>query len=551
MEIRSAAAVDVFQIFTALERDTKTYLLDIRPQKDFKKKHILQAYSIRLAANGKALLDYSKNEYSHPWSQDCWWDKHVVVYGDAGNNKASKSHGVVAYLAKENRAKSLSIFKPGFDVFEPDFPFLCTSSIKANAFKRFPAAIVPGLLYLGGWDSAEAHERLQELNIKRIMTVHNNPEDLRPQPGVKHLTFCLPDVATANIAPLFQSSYVFIEEAKKLGHAALIHCGAGASRSAALCIAYLMRASGWSAQQAREHCLARRSVVQPNEGFWQALCAYEHELGIPARSNPAAMQGVRGTDAVVDEVPEAIARQGVTVTFHPAQQPAAAAAHKRAGDARADDARRPKRSRHDEEHTDHDQGRARPSTDEDDRDRHRDRRANRDGERQHDRDMYGDSKDHTHPRDAEPERDRDRQGAAHIHRQRDTANGAGSAAVTEADAPAIPDEGVVLEVVRDGQVMGRLVVGLKQAGQRCLIGRDATPGACDIVLEHASVSRRHAQLSAGTGALLSLTDLGSAHGTNLDGAWLRPNTARQLKVGAVLKFGGSTRTYVVKSLPQS
>lgn len=57
------------------------------------------------------------------------------------------------------------------------------------------------------------------------------------------------------------------------------------------------------------------------------------------------MQGVRGTDAVVDEVPEAIARQGVTVTFHPAQQPAAAAAHKRAGDARADDARRPKRSR--------------------------------------------------------------------------------------------------------------------------------------------------------------------------------------------------------------
>lgn len=48
--------------------------------------------------------------------------------------------------------------------------------------------------------------------------MHNNPEDLRPQPGVKHLTFCLPDVATANIAPLFQSSYVFIEEAKKLGH---------------------------------------------------------------------------------------------------------------------------------------------------------------------------------------------------------------------------------------------------------------------------------------------------------------------------------------------
>ena len=36
-----------------------------------------------------------------------------------------------------------------------------------KACRRFPAAIVPGLLYLGGWDAAEDSERLQELNVRR------------------------------------------------------------------------------------------------------------------------------------------------------------------------------------------------------------------------------------------------------------------------------------------------------------------------------------------------------------------------------------------------
>lgn len=65
--------------------------------------------------------------------------------------------------------------------------------------------------------------------------------------------------------------------------AVLVHCGAGASRSAALCMAYLMRAQGLSAEQARAHCRARRSVVLPNDGFWRALCALERQLGLHAR----------------------------------------------------------------------------------------------------------------------------------------------------------------------------------------------------------------------------------------------------------------------------
>ena len=63
----------------------------------------------------------------------------------------------------------------------------------------------------------------------------------------------------------------------------LIHCGAGVSRSATLVLAYLMRRFSWNAAKARKHCQERRSLVNPNDGFWRSLCALEAQLGIADR----------------------------------------------------------------------------------------------------------------------------------------------------------------------------------------------------------------------------------------------------------------------------
>ena len=73
----------------------------------------------------------------------------------------------------------------------------------------------------------------------------------------------------------------------------LVHCGAGVSRSATLCMAYLMRRFGWNATKARTHCHDRRSLVNPNHGFWQALCAFEPALGITDRWVPLCCKGLR------------------------------------------------------------------------------------------------------------------------------------------------------------------------------------------------------------------------------------------------------------------
>ena len=63
----------------------------------------------------------------------------------------------------------------------------------------------------------------------------------------------------------------------------LVHCGAGVSRSAALCIAHLMQRHRWGATRALEHVTQRRAIVKPNDGFWRALCTLEAELGLAGR----------------------------------------------------------------------------------------------------------------------------------------------------------------------------------------------------------------------------------------------------------------------------
>lgn len=57
------------------------------------------------------------------------------------------------------------------------------------------------------------------------------------------------DESGADIRQHFDPMYDFVEKARKEGGRVLVHCGAGASRSATLCAAYLMRVRGWNAKQ--------------------------------------------------------------------------------------------------------------------------------------------------------------------------------------------------------------------------------------------------------------------------------------------------------------
>lgn len=73
MDVQKASIEDVFKKYTRLSRERKCFVIDVRPYKDWKRRHLLLSYCIRLSANGKALVDYSKNRYDQKWSQVCMY----------------------------------------------------------------------------------------------------------------------------------------------------------------------------------------------------------------------------------------------------------------------------------------------------------------------------------------------------------------------------------------------------------------------------------------------------------------------------------------------
>jgi len=403
------------------------------------------------------------------WSPGCWYGKHIFVYGEAG---LKKDHPVLEFLRRDGKAARVTYFKDGMDAIAEEYPFLVTASIKANVTRRpYPSEIVPGLLYLGDWDHAADAQQLEQLNIRGILTIHNHPDNLRPGPRIKHLKIEAPDVESHDISQHFVRSFDFIEEARARKSAVLVHCGAGVSRSATLCAAYLMRKRLWTCHQAMTHVVECRSIADPNEGFVGCLHALGTALGVSA-GGPAAKAGA--AEAMVGE--KVVVRE--------------------VGDGGKKDRRReePRHGRHD-------------------RDRERDR--GRDGRRE--------------------ERKRGRSRSRSPERGAPECAGAGEAFL-------------VLEVVKDGKVVSKLEIPELKPNQRCIFGRAPT---CDVVLEHLSVSRQHAQLSRDDAGGLSLMDLGTSHGTNLNDVWLRPNAAKQLSAGAVIRFGASTRSYRVASISGS
>lgn len=503
------------------------------------------------------------------------WDKPVILYGD---DSLDKTHPVAAFLSKESRAKSISVYKAGFEAFEQSYPFLCTQSVKANAAIRYPGEIIPGLLYLGNWEHAENFSALKDLGIKRIISIHNNPENLQVPKGFQHLKMTVADVHTQDITPYFNPSYDYIEEARASNSGVLVHCGAGVSRSASLCIAYLMRRSGWNAARARKHCQARRSLVNPNDGFWRSLCAFEQVLGITDRSDPGGSAGGRGADAPA-LLSQGAAGQKVQVDFVPASKhhkpPQTAPSDADKGNANggtADERRHHhsdggssspedrKRKRHrSRERGEDEEGHRRHGgssrTEEERSHRHKHRRSDSD-----ERDRRDDKKRHRDRNDRGSEREQHREHRirheSSIDAERDmhdrVANQKAPPATAATDNGRQPEEiaeaAVVLDVAREGREAGQLKLTLAP-NQRCVFGRQ--PGGCDVVLEHLSISRQHAHLSMDLNKRCFITDMGSGHGTNVDGLWLRPKAPRGLQLGSIIKFGASSRTYTVAKLPKT
>ena len=110
----------------------------------------------------------------------------------------------------------------------------------------------------------------------------------------------------------------------------------------------------------------------------------------------------------------------------------------------------------------------------------------------------------------------------------------------------IPDDLYSLEVLKNGCIISNIDLTSKPFH---VFGR--LPN-CDVSLEHPSVSRYHAVIQYKTSDTSNsekgfyLYDLGSTHGTFANKSRLESKRYYRLRVGYVLKFGGSSRLFILQ-----
>ncbi|KAJ1923336.1 hypothetical protein IWQ60_005946 [Tieghemiomyces parasiticus] len=191
-----------------------------------------------------------------------------------------------------------------------------------STYKHEPMNILPGL-YLGDEHNAANGGVLERLGIRYILNVAREVENpYRPRAASVASGLELTDVSRVASRPLraisfdhlapapvdepaitvtsgthaitykkfawthsqndlsdyFEQAFVYLDQAREAGHAVLVHCQLGVSRSATLVIAYVMRTLRLNAQAAYQFVKAKSPNVCPNLNLMYQLIDLEKKL---------------------------------------------------------------------------------------------------------------------------------------------------------------------------------------------------------------------------------------------------------------------------------
>ena len=107
-----------------------------------------------------------------------------------------------------------------------------------------------------------------------------------------------------------------------------------------------------------------------------------------------------------------------------------------------------------------------------------------------------------------------------------------------------PPIGLHLDVMKDGKLIQKLMIDEQKY---YFFGRNRE--TCDFHTDHASCSRVHAVLVWHKHLSRPfIVDLGSAHGSFIGNVKLEHNKPQQVFIDSQLKFGASTRVYIIRGI---
>ncbi|XP_071380150.1 dual specificity protein phosphatase 18-like [Centroberyx affinis] len=133
-------------------------------------------------------------------------------------------------------------------------------------------------LYLSNGRAANDASLVSRFNITCIINVTETRSGSAPPPGLEYIHLPVADSPASPLGEHFDEVARQIQQVAERGGRTLVHCNAGVSRSATLCIAYLMKQRHMTLLDAYRWVKSCRPMVRPNIGFWKQLIRYEREL---------------------------------------------------------------------------------------------------------------------------------------------------------------------------------------------------------------------------------------------------------------------------------
>uniref|UniRef100_A0A0B6ZB53 protein-serine/threonine phosphatase n=1 Tax=Arion vulgaris TaxID=1028688 RepID=A0A0B6ZB53_9EUPU len=137
-------------------------------------------------------------------------------------------------------------------------------------------AEITNCLYLSS-ATAVRGEKIRTLGITLIINVTSEIPNLHMS-NLECIQIHVEDTPSARLGLYFDRCADKIHNVGRKGGKTLVHCVAGISRSASICLAYLMKYQRMTLEQAYRHVKKCRPVIHPNIGFWKQLIDYENRI---------------------------------------------------------------------------------------------------------------------------------------------------------------------------------------------------------------------------------------------------------------------------------
>ncbi|XP_031229149.1 dual specificity protein phosphatase 21 [Mastomys coucha] len=128
-------------------------------------------------------------------------------------------------------------------------------------------------------NSAVANDKLT-LSNNHITTIINASVEVANTffDDIQYVHVPVSDAPNSYIYDFFDPIADYIHAVEVRNGRTLLHCVAGVSRSAAFCLAYLMKYHNMTLLDAHTWTKSCRPIIRPNSGFWEQLIHYEFKL---------------------------------------------------------------------------------------------------------------------------------------------------------------------------------------------------------------------------------------------------------------------------------